>query len=69
MERTIDLNIKLDKEAGRMTVTVMEPESGYTGNGTFPYDMDQKDQDEFDRQLGEEIRSWISCWKDQLDDI
>lgn len=64
MERTLNLNLEIDKE-GNYKVVSSEPESGnnyliVAGN------IYRQDDDGFNRKVGQEVMSWLTMWADEL---
>ena len=64
MERTLNLNLEIDKE-GNYKVVSSEPESGnnyliVAGN------IYRQDDDDFNRKVGQEVMSWLTMWADEL---
>lgn len=65
MNRTLELTIKLYGDS--FDVEVYEPETGeFTPLRDNPYSPDE--HPEFDRDIGREIYSWVSLWKDEEDE-
>lgn len=61
MKRALDLTIHLD--GNDLEIEIYEPESGETAHMRHPYSPDE--HPEFDANIGNEIYSWISLWKDE----
>lgn len=64
IQRTLDLTINLGKDG--FEIEVREPESGEVTRISHPYSFDG--HPEFDKAIGAEIYSWLSLWKDELED-
>lgn len=62
--RTLDLTIQLNEED--FSVVVSEPESGESTTIVYPFTPD--DHRSFDQDIGKEIYSWLSLWKDEEED-
>lgn len=64
MQRNLELTIRLNESSFEMDV--YEPESGEVLRMQFPYSPDE--HPEFDKAIGEEIYSWISLWRDEMEE-
>lgn len=64
MARTLELTIRLEDD--HIEVDVYEPESGEVSQIQHPYSSDE--HPEFDKDIGQEIYSWLTLWKDEEDE-
>lgn len=64
MQRLLEITIHLNEND--FEIDVYEPESGECAQFQHPYSPDE--HPEFDETIGNEIYSWISLWRDELED-
>ena len=64
MQRLLEITIRLNVDD--FEIDVYEPESGEVVQYQHPYSPDE--HPEFDETIGNEIYSWISLWRDELED-
>jgi len=64
MERTLNLNLEIDKE-GNYKVVSSEPESG-NNYMVVAGNIYHQDDDDFNRKVGQEVMSWLTMWADEL---
>ena len=57
MEKNLELTIRMDND-------IYEPESGECSQIDAPLSFDE--HPEFDKNIGDEIYSWLSLWADEL---
>lgn len=62
-ERTLDLTLRFTAKG--IETTVHEPESGETSK--FLHKLDFENHEDFDRDIGNEIFSWLSLWADAME--
>lgn len=63
IERELSISIRITDD-GRITTTIVEPQSGLITSLYNEYSPDE--HPEFDERLGNEIYSWISLWVDEI---
>ncbi|WP_191396168.1 hypothetical protein [Flavonifractor sp. An306] len=63
-QRSLSLTIRMGEDA--FEIDIYEPESGEVTRISHPYSFDG--HPEFDKAIGAEIYSWLSLWKDELED-
>lgn len=64
MQRLLEITIRLNEDD--FEIDVYEPESGEVAQYQHQYSPDE--HPEFDETIGNEIYSWISLWRDELED-
>ena len=62
MEKNLELTIRMDND--HVEIDIYEPESGECSQIDAPLSFDE--HPEFDKNIGDEIYSWLSLWADEL---
>jgi len=62
MEKNLELTIRMDNDY--VEIDIYEPESGECSQIDAPLSFDE--HPEFDKNIGDEIYSWLSLWADEL---